>query len=105
MPRLSQPAARFAAHLATEFPAVFTFLLDPSIEATNWRAEQALRPAVVTRKVCGGNRTWRGARTQQVLASILRTIQQRLLDSRITIGAMLRTRKPTALLQPPPTQE
>jgi hypothetical protein len=73
--------------------------------AFNWRAEQALRPAVVTRKVCGGNRTWRGARTQQVLASILRTIQQRLLDSRITIGAMLRTRKPTALLQPPPTQE
>ncbi len=105
MPRLSQPAARLAAHLATEFPAVFTFLLDPSIEATNWRAEQALRPAVVTRKVCGGNRTWRGARTQQVLASILRTIQQRLLDSRITIGAMLRTRHPTALLQPPPTQE
>ena len=54
-------AERFAKHLANEFPAVFLFLCDPSIEATNWRAEQAIRPAVVTRKVCGGNRTRRGA--------------------------------------------
>ena len=50
-------AERFAKHLANEFPAVFLFLCDPSIDATNWRAEQAIRPAVVTRKVCGGNRT------------------------------------------------
>ena len=47
-------AERFAAHLATEFPAVFLFLWDPSLDATNWRAEQAIRPAVVIRKVCGG---------------------------------------------------
>ena len=46
-------AQRFANHLATEFPAVFLFLRDPSIDATNWRAEQAIRPAVVIRKVCG----------------------------------------------------
>ena len=36
-------AQQFAAHLAIEYPAVFTFLLDPAIDATNWRAEQALR--------------------------------------------------------------
>ena len=64
-------AERFAKHLANEFPAVFLFLCDPSIDATNWRAEQAIRPAVVTRKVCGGNRTRRGADTQQVLASVV----------------------------------
>ena len=40
-------AKRFAKHLANEFPAVFLFLRDPSIDATNWRAEQAIRPAVV----------------------------------------------------------
>ena len=40
-------AERFAAHLASEFPALFTFLWDPSVDATNWRAEQAIRPAVV----------------------------------------------------------
>ncbi|MGH8735599.1 MAG: IS66 family transposase, partial [Burkholderiales bacterium] len=50
---------RLAAHLTTELPAVFSFLFDPRLEATNWRAEQALRPAVVNRKVSGGNRSER----------------------------------------------
>jgi transposase len=78
----SQVAAvqRFATHLASELPGAFTFLLDPAIDATNWRAEQAIRPAVVTRKVSGGNRTWHGAQTQQVLATLLRTGAQRQLD-------------------------
>jgi transposase len=86
-------AQTFAAHLAVELPAVFTFLLDPSIDATNWRAEQALRPAVVTRKVWGGNRTPRGARTQHVLASVLRTIQQRDLDAAVLLSEILRAPK------------
>ena len=82
----------FAAHLAIEFPAVFTFLLDPdAIDATNWRAEQALRPAVVTRKVCGGNRSERGAQTHAVLASVLRTIQQRQLDAGAVFSKLLRS--------------
>jgi transposase len=50
---------RFAAHLTTEAGALLTFLGDPAVDATNWRAEHAIRPAVVTRKVCGGNRTAR----------------------------------------------
>ena len=73
-------AERFAAHLASQFSALFTFLWDPSVDATNWRAEQAIRPAVVIRKVCGGNRTRKGADTQQVLASVVRTARQRKLD-------------------------
>ena len=56
-----EAAERFAAHLAIEFPAVLAFLWHPSVDATNWRAEQAIRPAVVIRKVCGGNRTRHGA--------------------------------------------
>ena len=47
-----EAAERFAAHLAIEFPAVLAFLWHPSVDATNWRAEQAIRPAVVIRKVC-----------------------------------------------------
>ena len=81
---------RFAAHLAIEFPAIFTFLWDPSVDATNWRAEQAIRPAVVIRKVCGGNRTRKGADTQQVLASVVRTARQRNLDLPALFAAMLR---------------
>ena len=92
-PRLDA-AERFAAHLAVEFPAVFAFLWDPSVDATNWRAEQVIRPAVVTRKVCGGNRTRRGADTQQVLATVARTAHQRHLDLAPLILSMLRSRQP-----------
>lgn len=95
-------ARNFAAHLAVEFPAVFTFLLDPdTIDATNWRAEHALRPAVVTRKVCGGNRSARGAHTQQVLASVLHTIHQRRLDATPLFDRMLRCPRPIAAFTTP----
>ena len=60
--RASRPIALLQQHLITEFESVFSFLFDPTLDATNWRAEHALRPAVVTRKQCGGgNRTQRGA--------------------------------------------
>ena len=86
---------RFARHLDVELPAIFNFLFDPTLDATNWRAEQALRPAVITRKVCGGgNRTRRGADTQQVLASVLRTAQQRNLDSTDLFTTLLRSPAP-----------
>ena len=39
---------------ATEY---FTFLRQANVEATNYHAEQAIRPSVVNRKVWGGNRT------------------------------------------------
>jgi transposase len=101
-PGSARVARNFAAHLAIEFPAVFTFLLDPhAIDATNWRAEHAVRPAVVTRKVCGGNRTARGAHTQEVLASLLRTIQQRRLDATTILPDLLRARPPIIALAPP----
>jgi transposase len=91
-PGRARVAQRFAAHLAIEFPAVFTFLLEPdAIEATNWRAEHAIRPAVVARKVCGGNRSERGAHTHAVLASVLRTIQQRQLDAGEIFSELLRS--------------
>jgi transposase len=54
----------------------FTFLSRPEVEATNWQAEQAIRPAVVNRKVWGGNRTWAGARAQGVLLSVLETCRR-----------------------------
>jgi transposase len=91
-------ARRFANHLTAEFDAVFRFLFDPTLEATNWRAEHALRPAVVTRKMCGGgNRTRRGAHTQQVLASLLRTAHQRGLETTAALTRLLQAPKPIVL--------
>jgi transposase len=47
---------------------------------SNHHAERAIRPAVVNRKSWGGNLTWRGADTQQILASVLRTSRQQGRD-------------------------
>ena len=86
---------RFAAHLRTETPAILSFLFDASLDATNWRAQQALRPPVVNRKVSGGNRSARGAATQQILTSVVRTASQRQLRPSDVLVALLRTPTPT----------
>jgi transposase len=87
---------RFHHHLVRESDAIFSFLFDPTLDATNWRAEQALRPAVVTRKMCGGgNRTARGAHSQQVLTTVLRTADQRGLDATALLTTLLTAPRPT----------
>jgi hypothetical protein len=49
----------------------FGFLSDPTVEATNWQAEQAIRPAVVNRKVYGGQpHRGRGARPRRVAVGV-----------------------------------
>jgi transposase len=85
---------KLLAHLGREREALFTFLRLPGIPATNWQAEQAIRPAVVTRKVCGGNRTWNGAAAQQVLASVLRTSRQQKRDALELLADLLRSPEP-----------
>jgi transposase len=89
---------RFAAHLAHYEHQLFTFLEDPAIPATNWPAEQALRPAVVNRKVWGGNRTAAGARAQETTMSFLRTCWQHGLDSLTLLAGLLRGQPPQPLL-------
>ncbi len=46
------------------------------VETTNNRAERAIRPAVIARKVSCGNRTQRGATTWQILVSLATTAHQ-----------------------------
>lgn len=72
---------KLVKHLYAEREALFTFLRRDGVDATNWRAEQAVRPAVVNRKVWGGNRTWRGAATQGRMMSLLRTASQQGIDA------------------------
>jgi len=91
---------RFANHLRRHQNEIFVYLQRPEIEATNWPAEQALRPAVVNRKTCAGNRSERGARTLSVLMSVLRTARQqghRVLD---VVAAILRDPVPRPHLSP-----
>ena len=80
---------RFAAHLWNNRRHLFTFLRHPEVDATNWRAEQAIRPAVVNRKVWGGNRTGAGAHAQSVLMSVLQTAKLLGRDSMHFLSRLL----------------
>jgi transposase len=80
--KLAQPAREvpayetLSAHLWKHLDEWFVFLSHPEVEPTNWEGEQAIRPAVVNRKVWGGNRTWAGAHAQEVLMSVLETCKR-----------------------------
>ena len=89
------PNRRLLAHLRTERDSLLTFLTHPGVEATNWRGEDAIRPAVVNRKSWGGNRSWRGARTQQVTMSVIGTARQQGVDPIELIAAAQRETEPT----------
>ena len=96
---------RLAQHLIRHQDQLFLFLVREDVEATNWPAEQGIRPAVINRKTSGGNRTAAGSQAQSVLMSVLRTLQQhqlrlleilpRLLrDPSLTLAAILPTPQP-----------
>ena len=68
---------RLAQFLFNHQDAIFAYLRHVGMDATNWRGEQAIRPAVVNRKVWGGNRTWTGAETQAALMSVMQSCLQR----------------------------
>lgn len=82
---------RFAKHLRHERPYLFSFLYCPDLDATNNAAERAIRPAVIARKTWGGNRTACGAKTQKILASVLRTCWQQGKDSFSRLAELMRS--------------
>ena len=93
---LQTSSARGAA--ASQLGANVHALLAIWIDATNFRGEQAIRPAVVNRKVWGGNRTWQGAYWQSILMSVIHTCEQRGANAFAFLLAALR--QPTAQILP-----
>src|SRR6266567_402638 len=89
---------RLANHLRHERPYLFTFLYCPGlVDATNNVAERVMRILVMIRKNWGGNRTWKGARTQAVLTSILCTARQQDRDAFALLVDLLRSAEPKLL--------
>jgi hypothetical protein len=84
LPRKQSPELeRLAMHIRKHITDWFRFLYDPAVPPTNNHAERMLRPAVITRKVGGCNKTLLGALVHSVLASIMVTCKQqgeRFLD-------------------------
>ncbi len=91
---------RLAKHLRRHEEDLFVFLDRADVEATNWPAEQAIRPAVVNRKSCAGNRTMKGAEAQSVLMSALRTWHQQGLNTQAELTKLLRSAGPVSATNP-----
>ena len=80
--------ARLAKRLRKHREHLLRFLYVDGLDATNNQAERMLRPAVITRKTGGCNRTEAGAETHSILASVLTTCRQQgfsILDALVKI--------------------
>lgn len=99
-PKMNAANETLAQHLWNHRDALFTFLRQPGLDATNWRAELAIRFGVILRKVWGGSRTWVGARAQSVLMSVWRTCWQQGRSALDFLSHLLRG--PLAALALPP---
>src|SRR5258707_5260836 len=96
-PKTNVANERLAQHLWSHRDDLFTFLRQPGLDATNWRAELAIRFGVILRKVWGGSRTWVGARSQSVLMSVWRTCWQQGRSALNFLSQLLRG-EPLALV-------
>jgi transposase len=74
--RTDEDNRRLADHLYRNQNHLFTFLEQPGIDATNHRAERAIRPGVLARKISGGSRTERGALAHAALTSVDQSARQ-----------------------------
>jgi hypothetical protein len=92
-PTLSPELNRLDDHVRAHRGEWFVFLHDAEVPPTNNHAEQMLRPAVITRKVGGCNKTLWGALVHSTLASVMVTCKrqgQRFLDlARTMLPAMI----------------
>ncbi len=78
---VTQPGDRIIQQrLQKQRPHLLGCLYDLAAEPTNNRAERALRPAVIARKLSCGNKTIKGKRTWEILASLAATARQRNID-------------------------
>jgi transposase len=98
--------ARFAKRLRKHRPHLLRFLYVDGLDATNNQAERMLRPAVITRKTTGCNRTDGGAEAHAILASVLATCHQRaipILDFLVKLQRASENPPPLGPPQPAPT--
>jgi transposase len=103
-PYADADAQRLAGRLSKHCDQLFTFLDRPEVPYDNNLAERMVRPAVILRKTCQGNRSEQGAAVQAVLMSVYRTLKLRGRDPLHTITSALETYLATGQLPPIPVQ-
>jgi transposase len=67
---------RLFNHMMNHYGQWLVFLREPQVPPTNNHAERMLRPAVISRKVGGCNKTLLGALVHSILASLMVTCHQ-----------------------------
>jgi transposase len=72
---------KFIGKISNGFDYWFTFVINPGVEPTNNRAERALRPQVVLRKILGTLRNGKGTSIHERIMTTLATWGQRGLNS------------------------
>jgi transposase len=76
----SNEAKRFIRKVRNGFDHWFTFVIVPGLEATNNRAERALKEPVVQRKIIGTFRNEKGTRIYETMMSLVATWKQQGLN-------------------------
>jgi transposase len=84
-----QKVRKFIAKISNGFEYWFTFIICPGVEPTNNRAERALRPLVVLRKILGTLRNDKGTSIHERLMTALATWGQNGLDKLQMLTAKL----------------
>ncbi len=80
---------KFIGKISNGFEYWFTFIINPGVEPTNNRAERALRPQVVLRKILGTLRNDKGTSIHERIMTTLETWGQNGLDSLQMLTALL----------------
>jgi transposase len=92
-----KPAETLRTYLAgPEQKFLFTFLRRPGVPPTNNHAEQSLRPLVIFRKICFGNRSESGLKTHSILPSLVQTARRQGVHPREFLQTLLTADTPTA---------
>jgi transposase len=68
---------------------LYHWVSDRSVPCENNRAERELRPTVIARKVSHGSQAEEGAKTREVLMSVMQTLKKRVVDPRQKFKAVL----------------
>lgn len=102
-PHGSPHDVRIANRLLKHRAHLFTFLQLPGVDPTNNLAERQLRPLIIARKLSCGNKTERGKRSTEILASLAATCRQqgRSFSEWLVDWLPLTGPPPNSLLFPP----
>jgi transposase len=77
---VSMKCKKFARKILKDRDKLFIFVTNPEVDGTNNRAERAVRPNVVLRKVSGGTKSPKGTKNIEVLASAIQTCRMNGTD-------------------------